>query len=163
MNIIILKQEKQPLLSRTEVSAKVSFKGSTPSKKDVQKNIASKLKQKEELTAIKHIYNEFGAQEAEVEAFIYEDKKVMSVLEKSKKKEEKPSEASSETPTAVQAEKPAEQPVEEKAEKQEEEKKEEPVKGEETKEKDKAEEKPEQSEKKSDEKQEEAPKEGESE
>ena len=139
------------MLSRTEVSAKVSFKGSTPSKEEIQKNIASKLKQKEELTAIKHIYNEFGAQEAKVEAFIYDDKKVMSVLEKSKKKEKKPSEA----PEVAQTEKPAEQPAEEKSEKKEEAPKE--------KEKESAEEKPEQSDKKPEEKKEEAPKEEKSE
>ena len=89
MNITILKQEKQPLLSRIEISAKVEFKGSTPSREEVKKGIATKLQQKEELTTIKHIYNEFGAQEAKVEAFIYDDKKVMSVLEKEKKKKDK--------------------------------------------------------------------------
>ena len=88
MNINILKQEKQPLLSRIEVSAKVEFKGSTPSREELKKGMAIKLKQKEELTVIKHIYNEFGAQEAEVEAFIYDDKKVMSILEKEKKKKD---------------------------------------------------------------------------
>ena len=118
MNINILKQEKQPLLSRIEVSAKVEFNGSTPSREDITKSIATKLKQKEELTVIKHIYNEFGAQEAEFEAFIYDDKKVMSVLEKNNNKKgikqaEKPKEAPKEKP----AEKPKEAPKEEPAEK----------------------------------------------
>ncbi|MBW2985150.1 hypothetical protein KY313_00640 [Candidatus Woesearchaeota archaeon] len=123
MNITILKQEKQPLLSRTEVSAKVSFKGSTPSKEEIQKNIASKLKQKEELTVIKHIYNEFGSQEAKIEAFIYDDTKVMSVLEKSKKKENKPA---AEKP--VESKEESEQPVEEKSqESKKEEQKEQPT------------------------------------
>ena len=106
MNINILKQEKQPLLSRIEVSAKVEFNGSTPSREDITKSIATKLKQKEELTAIKHIYTEFGSQEAKVEAFIYDDKKVMSVLEKSKKK--KGAKPTSKKSAEASAEKPAE-------------------------------------------------------
>ena len=106
MNITILKQEKQPLLSRTEIYAKVEFKGSTPSKEKLKKSIATKLKQKEELTAIKHIYTEFGSQEAKVEAFIYDDKKVMSVLEKSKKK--KGAKPTSKKSAEASAEKPAE-------------------------------------------------------
>ena len=101
MNTNILKQEKHPLLSRIEISAKVEFNGSTPSRDDITKSIATKLKQKEELIVIKHIYNDFGAQEAEIEAFIYDDKKVMSVLEKEKKKKDiksakKPEEAQKE-------------------------------------------------------------------
>ena len=115
MNINILKQEKQPLLSRTEISAKVEFKGPTPSKEEIKKNIAFKLKKKEELTVIKYIYNEFGLQEAEVAAFIYDDKKVMSILEKETKKKGKKPEAksSAEQPTEKpEAKSPAEQPTE---------------------------------------------------
>ena len=130
MNINILKQEKQPLLSRIEISAKVEFNGSTPSRDDITKSIATKLKQKEELTTIKHIYTEFGSQEAKVEAFIYDDKKVMSVLEKSKKKKgvkpasEKPAEPSTEKPTEniedSQKEEKKEQPTKKQEEKSEE-------------------------------------------
>ena len=85
MNIIISKKEKQPLLSRTEISVKVEFSGPTPSKEELKKSLTIKLKQKEEMIVIKHIYTKYGSQEAEVEALIYDDKKVMHVLENQKK------------------------------------------------------------------------------
>jgi len=82
MDLNITKQEKQPLLSRTEIIAEITFEGKTPSRYDLVKMISKKLKIKPELTLVKHIYTEFGSQKANIEAYTYEDAKIMKVLEK---------------------------------------------------------------------------------
>ncbi|MBL7050737.1 hypothetical protein ISS04_01085 [Candidatus Woesearchaeota archaeon] len=109
MKLEIIKQEKQPLLSRIEIMAKITFQGATPSNENIKKAIATKLKADESFTVIKHIYTEFGLQEGDVEAFVYDDKKVMAVLEKkAKKQKEKEAKIAEKAKTA-----PAEQPKEE--------------------------------------------------
>lgn len=82
MNLKIKKQEKQPLLSRTEVTAEITFEGKTPSRFEVVQALSKELKSKPELTLVKHIYTEFGATSGDIEAFVYDDKRVMDVLEK---------------------------------------------------------------------------------
>ena len=102
MDLNITKQEKQPLLSRTEIIAEITFEGKTPSRYDLVKIISKKLKIKPELTLVKHIYTEFGSQKANVEVYTYEDAKVMGVLEKKIREVKEPkkveSPTSSETP-----------------------------------------------------------------
>jgi len=103
MDMEIIKQESQPLLSRTEVNAKVLFEGVTPSRYQILKSLSTKLKSKEELTVVKHINCSFGSQEAFIEAYIYDKQDVMSVLEKNPRKadapkvEEKPAEPTPES------------------------------------------------------------------
>ena len=113
MNLNITKQEKQPLLSRIEVVAKVGFQGATPSNEELRKAIAVKLKTDESLTVIKHIYTKFGSQEADVESFVYDDKKVMAVLEKkAKKQKEKEAKAKESVQKEKEPEKKKDEPVE---------------------------------------------------
>lgn len=114
MDLNITKQEKQPLLLRTEIIAEITFEGKTPSRYDLVKMISKKLKIKPELTLVKHIYTEFGSQKANVEAYTYEDAKVMGVLEKKiraikepKKEEPKPTPA--EAPASAEEPKPTEE------------------------------------------------------
>ena len=105
------------MLSRVDVVAKISFHGATPSNEELRKSIAAKLKADESLTVIKHIYTEFGSQEADVEAFVYDDKKVMAVLEKkAKKQKEKEAKQAEAKEAPVEEKKPEtkEAPVEEK-------------------------------------------------
>ncbi len=106
MNLEITQQGKQPLLSRTEITGKITFQGATPSNEDLKKTIATKLKVDESLVVIKHIYTEFGSQEANIEAFAYDDKKVMAVLEKkAKKQKEKEAKAAEKAKEAPKEEK----------------------------------------------------------
>ena len=52
MNIKILKQKESPLLSRKRISVEATFKGATPSKSTLKKELATKLKAKEDLIEI---------------------------------------------------------------------------------------------------------------
>ncbi|MCK5107443.1 MAG: hypothetical protein KAQ83_01835 [Nanoarchaeota archaeon] len=115
MDLNINKQEKQPLLSRTAVIAEITFEGQTPSRYDLVQAISKKLKTKSDLTLVKHIYTEFGSQKAKIEAYIYEDKKVMAVLEKKIRaiKEPKKPEPKVEAPAEIPAEPAAEPKTEE--------------------------------------------------
>jgi len=125
MEIKIQDKKEQKLLSRTELSAHVTFDGTTPSREDIKKELTKKTKSKEELIIVKHIYTKFGSKEADLIAYVYQDKKVMAVLEKNIRKTKEKKEAPSPKPAE---EKPAEEkPAEEKpTEAQPEEKKEEP-------------------------------------
>jgi len=124
MNLKILKQKESSLLSRKRITAEVTFKGTTPSKANLKKELASKLKSKEDLIEIRHIYGKFGEETAKVIAHVYENEKVMKSLVKKKKvKEAKKEEAKPAEPAKKEAkkeepkkeEKPAE-PVKEKKE-----------------------------------------------
>jgi ribosomal protein S24E len=120
MDLNITKKEEQPLLSRTEIIAEITFGGETPSRYDIVQAISKQLKSNPEFTLVKHIYNEFGSQKANIEAYIYKDEKVMKVLEKKirevkepKKQEEKP-EPKKEQPKEKQEEKSEDKKQEEK-------------------------------------------------
>ena len=129
MNIVISKQTESPLLSRKRITADVSFKGQTPSRAELKKQLADKLKTQKDLVEIRHIYGRFGQETAKLIAHVYENEKVMKALvHKKKEKEAKKKEAAPE----------AEDPKAE--EKKEEPKKEEP-KAEEKKSEEKKEEK----------------------
>ncbi len=141
MKLEILAQNKAPLLSREEVQARVGFFGtSTPSRKEIRKSLADQLKKDPELIAIKNISTKFGASEAYISVFVYDNKEEMTKIEpESKREKEKPAEDKKEEAKPEEKpaeekkkEKPAEKPKEEapkeekKEEKPAEEKKEEP-------------------------------------
>tara|TARA_Y100000296_G_C5151666_1_gene246749 strand:+ start:730 stop:1104 length:375 start_codon:yes stop_codon:yes gene_type:complete len=88
MNITITKQTESPLLSRKRIISEVSFKGKTPSRLELKKELASKLKTKQELIEIRHIYGKFGEEKAKLIAHVYEDEKVMKALVHKKKEKE---------------------------------------------------------------------------
>lgn len=82
MNLKVIDQKENVLLSRKEVSASISFDGATPSRKDVQKEVAKAVKAKEDMTIIKQIDTEYGSSFAKVYAHIYSDEAVMKKLER---------------------------------------------------------------------------------
>ena len=82
MNLKIINEQENILLSRKEVTTSINFDGKTPSRKDVQKELAKKLKAKEPMTIIKKIDNEYGSTFAKVSAYIYSDEEVMNKLER---------------------------------------------------------------------------------
>lgn len=126
MMLKILKQKESPLLQRQRVSAEATFKGATPSKEVFKKELASKLKAKQDLIEIRHVYGKFGEQRVKIIAHVYKDEKVMKALVHKKKekvkKEAKPKEEKKvEAPKAEV--KKEEKPAEKKQEKKEEKKK----------------------------------------
>lgn len=96
MEFKITEKKEAILLSRKEITAIIAFKGATPSKEVIKKELASALKANEKLIVIKYVYTSFGSEAAKVIAYQYateEDMKRIEPKEKIKKekapKEEK--------------------------------------------------------------------------
>ena len=105
MNIKILEQKKQPLLSRTEVTAEVTFEGTkTPSKSEVKKNIAAQTKSDEKLAVVKSIYNHSGSTIAQAVVYVYVSADEMKRIEpRDKKAQEAEKKAAEEKKAAAEA------------------------------------------------------------
>ena len=110
MDLEIQKQRETPLLSRTRVSAMVTFEDETPSRAKLQQSIADKLKKNPKLVIIRHIYQRYGKKQAKVIAHVYDKEENIvqlegkSLVEKHNKKEEPKKE---EAPAPKAEEKPA--------------------------------------------------------
>ena len=81
MKLDIHKEMEAPLLARKRVTLIAEFEGATPSRKDLLKEVAKKLKSDEKLTVIRHIYSKFGRQKAKVIVNVYENADAMKHLE----------------------------------------------------------------------------------
>ncbi len=79
MDVEILDDKKNPLLSRREVRFKVAFQGPTPGRKDVRGKVVAILNSDNELTVLDRLDSEFGSQTAVGYVKVYADKKAMSV------------------------------------------------------------------------------------
>ncbi len=96
----IIEKKEHTLLSRTEIIAKDSYTGTTPSRNSIKDRLANTLKANKELLVIKHIYPNFGFSSAKIIAYLYSNKKDMERIEPkyafkkgvSKKEEEKKTE-----------------------------------------------------------------------
>ncbi|MBI2650214.1 hypothetical protein HYX04_02775 [Candidatus Woesearchaeota archaeon] len=98
MELKIVNIKDEPLLSRKLVRASVEFEKSTPSYEEVTSSLSSSLKTDEKLIAIRHIYNSFGAKNAEIVAYVYadENKKLLIEPKLKENKEKKAKEAKKE-------------------------------------------------------------------
>ena len=120
----IIEKKEHPLLSRTEIIAKDSYTGATPSRSSIKDRLVNTLKANKELLVIKHIYPEFGFGTAKIIAYLYSNKKDMERIEpeyafkkgiprekKEEKKQDKPKseEKKEEVKPEQEKEKPAEQ------------------------------------------------------
>ncbi len=74
-------QSNKVLLPRKESKLLVSFEQATPSRKQLRKVVADKLKTSESLVIIRHVYNKYGSRDAEVVAFAYENDDSLKSLE----------------------------------------------------------------------------------
>lgn len=82
MEIKIIKETENKLLARREIVANVLFEKATPTRKDIQKELAKKIKSAEELSIIKQIKTNFGEASAVVTAYVYSDKEIMTKTER---------------------------------------------------------------------------------
>lgn len=82
MDLTITKQTQNPLLSRTEVEAKIIFEGATPKRVDVQKALAESLKSEEKMVIVQTIQTSFGHAQAQVVAHAYSDEASMKANER---------------------------------------------------------------------------------
>lgn len=84
MDIEIQKQTKVPLLRRERITGYVHFEEVTPSRLNIKKALAAKIKAPEEHVVVRHIYQKYGARKAKVIAHVYADEVVMKELEPQK-------------------------------------------------------------------------------
>ncbi len=83
MNLTINETKENALLSRKEVTATILFEGSTtPSRKEVQAELAKQTKAKEPLVLVTQINTNFGDAKAYVKAHIYDNEEAMKILER---------------------------------------------------------------------------------
>jgi len=83
----IKKEIKNLLLGREEIEFKISS-NSTPSKLDLAKQLAEKIKKSESLVVIKNVKGNFGRKDVLVKAFVYyseKDKDKFELKSKDKK------------------------------------------------------------------------------
>jgi len=77
----IIEKKEHLLLSRTEIIAKDSYTGATPSRGSIKERLTNALKANKELLIIKHIYPKFGFGTAKIIAYLYSNKKDMERIE----------------------------------------------------------------------------------
>lgn len=81
MELTVLKEIDMPFLSRKRITFGFTSAKETPSRKDLIKIVADKVKAKPEVVIIKHIYTKYGSRNAKIIAHIYKNKKDMEVIE----------------------------------------------------------------------------------
>ena len=100
MELKVINKTEQPLLSRTELAADVSYEAVTPSRADIKKSLASQLNTTENLIVLKKVDASFGGKKAKILANVYKKEEDMKRIEtkpaltkglpKEKKAEEEP-------------------------------------------------------------------------
>ena len=89
MTLKILHEKYSKLIDRKELELEVTFDKSTPSNLEIKKEIASKLKTKEDLVAVKNIHQLFGLKKARIIAYVYNKEEQVKRLEAKKEKKKK--------------------------------------------------------------------------
>jgi ribosomal protein S24E len=84
MQIEIKSKKDVPLLSRTRVSAVMTYEGATPSRDEATKKLAAMLATSEKLTVIRHIYTRFGKNTAKIITHVYKNEADMRQIEDQK-------------------------------------------------------------------------------
>ncbi len=85
MEINIIDDRKNPLLSRREIICMVTKKGTTPSKNDIATQVSNELKLKRECVFIDAVYQKYGRPASEVHVKVYDKKELVPGYEKQKK------------------------------------------------------------------------------
>jgi small subunit ribosomal protein S24e len=69
------------VLPRKEAKIKLSFTEAAPSRKQLKKMVAEKLKAKEDMVIIRHVYTKYGTKDAEIIVFVYDNEEALKSLE----------------------------------------------------------------------------------
>ena len=85
MEINIIDDKKNPLLSRREIICMVTKKGTTPSKNDIATEVTNELKLKKECVFVDRVYQKYGRPTSEVHVRVYDKKELVPGYEKPKK------------------------------------------------------------------------------
>ncbi|MAG52594.1 MAG: hypothetical protein CMH62_01390 [Nanoarchaeota archaeon] len=101
----VLKEKDLPLLKRKRLTAEIDhFKKPTPSKQEVLKTIAEKMKASEDSISLLHVYPHYGREKSKIIANVYKSKEDLETFEKihkKKKKEKKKTAPAQEAPKEV--------------------------------------------------------------
>ena len=89
MDLKIISQKDEPLLSRKRVIAEVIYDNKTPSNAEVKKMISAEMKVSEELIVIEKIQTLYGKRSAKTIAYAYLNKEDMAKIVKVKVKKDK--------------------------------------------------------------------------
>jgi small subunit ribosomal protein S24e len=81
MDVNIKSKTEKPLLSRTDVQARVAYEGATPKREALRDSLASALKKPADQVIVRRITTEFGKQAVQVEASVYESKEMIEKFE----------------------------------------------------------------------------------
>lgn len=81
MELTITGKKENLLLSRTELSGKISFTGATPSNDALKKAVAENLKVDPETVVVKRIITDFGMSSGRFEAFVYASREALNKIE----------------------------------------------------------------------------------
>ena len=81
MELKSISEKETPLLSRKRVEFLASYKGSTPSRKQLISEVSKKLNIKEENMIIRHIYTKYCLQMSKIIVHIYKDRKTLETIE----------------------------------------------------------------------------------
>ena len=73
MKITITEKNENKLLNRVEVKGKLEFEKDTPSNAQLTEVLAKELKTEVNLIVIKNIYTQFGKQDADFFALVYDN------------------------------------------------------------------------------------------
>ncbi len=85
MEIDIIDDKKNPLLSRREIVCMVQKPGTTPSKRDIVAQVSTELKVKPECVYIDGVYQKFGRPISEVRLKVYDKPNLVPGYTKAKK------------------------------------------------------------------------------
>ncbi|MCK5474065.1 MAG: hypothetical protein KAI53_01550 [Candidatus Aenigmarchaeota archaeon] len=127
MEIDITNDRKNPLMERRDIQFFISHEGITPSKKELEKEIAEKLKAKETHVVVTHVYQGAGRWDVKGIAKVYDKAIKEAKKEEAPKAEESTSESKPEESKDAPKEKASDsKPVEEEKKEEPETKAEEP-------------------------------------
>jgi ribosomal protein S24E len=107
MKIEIIAQKKNPLMAREEVRARINYDAATPSREDIVKKLAEKLRAVEELVILDRIKTATGKPEAIADALIYKKREDIPKYLSDKMIRRKPKAKGGAGPAEAPAEKPA--------------------------------------------------------
>ena len=81
MSLKIISEKELPLLSRKRIKLWYEGEGSTPSREEMVKEVAKKLKISKDKIIIKHVYSQFGTSKVKLIVHVYEDKDKIKTYE----------------------------------------------------------------------------------
>lgn len=82
MKFEIIEKKENELLGRTDITAKATFEGATPSRSELIKVIASQTKNKADMVIVRNITTLYGGLSADISVSIYKDKAQLEKIEK---------------------------------------------------------------------------------